>query len=237
MGIVPAIGRRSRWGPPAGAALDWNHPLSQGLVGFWTGDGTDPTGKLPLVPSGATRDVGQFGDGAVMVTTGANMSAVALPEHKVGPPISIVVVYTKLGVAAVDNCPLFGLLVNNANSPYAAYSVWSAGGSGNLWAMANNAGVLVTGAQVPLANGAHVVVVTFTPSTIDTWLDAKRSASAAVTVNPTFPGTCLIATGAVGGRANTTLNCTFHAGSIYNRILSANEIAMLAADPFCMFQS
>lgn len=234
---APAIGRRSRWAPPAGAALDWNHPLSQGLVGFWTGDGTDLTGKLRLVPSGVSRGVGEFGDGAAMVTADANMSAGALDAHKIQVPVTLVAVVTEFATRAF--LPMFGVAVNNGELPRLSYMLYYTD-SGRVYCRSNNAGSIVDGtvSTSPLPAGPNVVVGVFTGTGMELWLNGRRDRTDAVTLNPTYPGTCWVTSGVklpyIAGRIP---NSIFHAGSMYARVLSGNEIAALYADPYCMLRT
>ena len=232
---APAIRPRSRWQPPTAGSVDPDHPLSQGLVGWWTHTGTDLMGLLPLVPTGISHATGMFGRGVGMTAANASLAAVALPAHKIGPPATVVAVITKTA-SAVGGVSMFGTFPNDGATPTLGLALMTSN-SNQIYAATNSGAGLITGTPSTLANGPHVVVGTFTPTSIGLWVDGNRISADVVALAPAYPGTSWVSAGpGFADQAGRTANMTFHAGSIYRRVLSPVEIAMLHADPYCMIR-
>lgn len=95
MGIVSTIGRRSRWAPPAGASLDWNHPLAANL-------------EFAVVPASAGTVPGVAdATGKTTVTRNGNMSVSASPTGS-ALTIGSVNAYLYLGTLSANRPLLAG---------------------------------------------------------------------------------------------------------------------------------
>lgn len=228
--------RRPGWTPSPTGRLNFNHPLAQGLIGYWDEDGQDLVGGLTLTRNKVQHGRGGFGPGASFITAGAYMSATADSRHTVGAPVTLVAVVTKIATPSF-NMNIFGTLPSDGDTPYAGFAIFI-DSAGLVYGVSNNADTPVNGAKTGFSVGSHVITATFRPATLAVWLNNTRVSSDAVTVNPSYSEAYSVAAGAATAvYVNRTPNFTFHGGAMYNRILSPNEIATLSADPFCMFQS
>ncbi len=233
-----AFGQWSGVKPMLGRQVNWAHPASKGLVGFWLfneGSGNtvfDLSGKGntgTFTGTAPSWSAGKFGSSVLLPGTDEYIDAGDFSGLMPNDTFSVSIWVKQIGQA--PNSTMIGqvtpssdgwMLYQHGNSPIEFfvynYTVDKASGS----------------APLTLKKWTHLVGVstsTYTYLYKNGVLDgsaAKGAGSYAV------PGGTL-KMGKYGGNANY-LNGQIDLPMVWNRALSASEIALLYREPFCMFE-
>lgn len=230
---APAIGVRRSFAPAAPAAIDWSHPIAQGLTQCVTS-----RGSLITPPSVSTliRSRGDFGTGLTNNGSGTELAMRYTVPSANGP-------WTHFGAVTVTSVALGPIatvyrdaLTTTTDRTIGIYT-------GNLWGLYifDGAAKYATGASVTV--GPHVIVGTSSGSAIQVWADGVPG-TAVATSNAGFDGYTPPLSWSLGkssangqfGSANATFPGVIHIGGSWNRVLNAAEIEMLTADPFCFLR-
>lgn len=227
--------------PLVGAQLDRSHPLAQGLAGLWLMNegsglsvydysGNDNHGVLVNGPTWAAGK-----DGWAVSFDGTNdyvlaTSPVGLPSGDVPRTLFARSYWTSIGTAAGYCIGGYGNAANGKNFQLSAASFnanfWVLGWGGNYdW----NTGISATS----LAAGWHTYAVTYDGSSTILHIDGTARATTSAFAWDTNPQRVVIGREIdLIGHEYTGLIGDF---SIYDRALTADEVAWLTAEPYCMF--
>lgn len=246
---APAIGRRPRWAPGAGAEIDWSHPLAAGLETFVVPSLlVDLTGRRSVAVVGAVKlaDPKAVGNGASgFVAASAYLTVGPSSSPIVGPLANATItgVYTAPNTGAGNDHSIYCERAATGND-IAKLTYASAGGTLNCAQAAwrNDAGTLIN-LPSTIAVGDGLVHATSNirraTTTCEIWDDGKLGAS---TTNGAM--TTAFTNAGISNRIGVDLQDTsgafpgtVHAVILHSRALSAGEVAQLHADPFCMLRS
>ena len=238
---APAIGLRPRWAPGPSAVIDWSHPLAQGLrhcirpIGAKVVDLV--TGRDLTVDTAATTGVTQFGRAlrSSGAATGAYLPLTSAPPY----PLSFTWVGDADCTAATSGAGLLAFA-------YGTSGGWSTSPVPYIYGLDYGGGSL-TG---PPVSGSAFVGGLFTTTSRMTGVASATmvTGSARLYVNgllvaSTTPSlTDPTSTNFVGlgfnrySEATRSQSATGSLGLVHSRVLSANEVAALAADPFQIFR-
>jgi hypothetical protein len=230
--------------PPPGTPLNWGHPLAHGLLGAWL---CDDGGGLMRDRTGRGSDVPMFAGGVMVPSVGgvglrsdaSDKGALLTPLPEVLRPtveVSIVWFGISLGAASATSSTLVGTWYNAAgSSPFTPYLLTrSADGTtqfltdgGGSFNSLNLAGDITLGVVSQVAGTYRSGVKTL-------YMNGQSRASNAATGALTYSATSELTFNSASG-TNRNANVVTLATYIYNRVLSAVEIAALYAQPYQMF--
>ena len=239
---APAIGLRPRFSPGPDAEVDWSHPLAQGLLALHiplVDQAIDLVGNANMTRSGSpSRGSGAFGEGQYGggALAGSEYTLPTDSRLRINAPYSIMWAghHVSTPTAAV---PLYGVVHNRTDaSPYLCYALSV---QPQLTLYQNRGGGLAqTVAASSATLGAHVYVGTNDLSG-NVYVYDNGALAASNTIGGgssiSYGSTSLISFGVQPATSRQT-NSTSNIGAVWNRMLSANEVAQLAADPFCMLR-
>lgn len=246
---APAIGQRRRWVPRIHARIDWSHPIAVGLQHCLLPVGGNQVIDL-VTRRMCTPQVnaigGSSGYGAGLVSGASGASGVYLPLISPLPyPLSFTWVGARTGTMD-SGAGIFSVSFGDGVAAPGASEV-----NPYLYGMDNSslkircnyangstyvAGSLST-ADIPL--GASTATLTIVSGSQQLWTDGSLN----------FTDTNSLADPAPGGaglpflafqcytQTSRVQNLIGHLGAVHGRILTSNEIAALAADPFCFLRS
>ena len=242
---APAIGLRSRWAPGPSAVLDRTNPLTHGLIHCIRPIGPKVvdliTGSELTVDSTAATGAAQFGQAlrSSGAATGTYLSLTTAPTY----PLSMTWAGdVDLSSASSGGAGIFmyswgtGGGWSSDTSPYAMGIDYS--GSGGLGVNRVNGSTYIGGMSVAGLNYVSGVI-SFTTENVSQilYVNGNRVTTGAnVTGDPTstnFSGLAFQRHSYTSGRVQAASGVL---GLVHNRILSANEVASLAADPFQIFR-
>lgn len=228
---APAIGVRANFAPNPTAQIDWDHPLAAGLVFCHLPMSDTETARGLVSSTRPARGASGYGTGGFGATF--SNAATAHLGFTTGP-FTIVVACTLL-TAAGYNGP-FERYEYNSESNSKGFQIVhrpaaDATPGWNFMSFANNATPnYYCGRGTAYAPGHYVVAGVSDGTTRSVWVNGFRDAT--TTNNPNPIASTVAMTQANG--SITTIPCALQLA--YDRALSPNAIAMLAADPFAMLR-
>jgi hypothetical protein len=232
---APAIGRRPRFAPGPTTRVDWSHPVAQGL-GFCTLDGTvDIAYGIPITQNNAP-DHGLMPTGRARSYVGASTqysSFPAAPSVQSPTQVSIVVWMQRTN----GNVNVYVGQDINANRVFtfdgasATRFYVNGGGGTDIVTGATN----ISGSVSPRP---RMIAGTATSgASINVYVDGVLDGTASpCTFNATQTADWNIGRRAFSGAENYVTG-TIGPVMIWRRALTASEIALLYADPFCFLRS
>jgi hypothetical protein len=225
---APAIGLRPRWAPSVHAQIDWSHPLSAGMIlAWWPGIRNDPIDGALWTENVATGAAGPFGAARQIASTQKITRTDVVPLQ-----VGAIMIVQRLTAAPATNGNSVGNPTNDTTNRWGGHVPF---GDGTIYFDIRNT---TTGR---LSHAGHtwgnwdVILLTNGPANGQSiWINGRRVATDTIAdargaQQPTFGW------GQHGGVAQAT---TTQASIItaWNREPATTEIAMLAADPFCMLR-
>ena len=224
--------------PPLGCEVDWSHPLRQGMAGWWlfnersgptvydiSGNGNHGTLAGPTWqpgPDGAALDFDGTDD---YIPVGAADGSGSL--NVTGDQLSFAVRAWVRGV--LNNDVMLAKVPDTTWRP--GYGIWYST-AGNRWkGFAGSNGYLTSAvfADVPLSTWVHLCVV-YNGASITAYRDGRavtpiaQSGNIGAVAKPLEIGR--------GASNNYNFNGLLSDVVVYNRALSADEVAWLAAEPY-----
>jgi hypothetical protein len=240
---APNIGLRSAWPGGPTAAIDWSHPLAQGLQMFAV-----PSTRRDMVTSGpltlnGTPDLGasQYGPGATTFSSTSFLTATGSP----------------LGASSVCSVFAGGRLPSSFGAAGRPIFCERASSGANIFkikwgeASANRIRLTYRDDASTLINADGVTTITASSqffvgvvrrsaTSFDSWINGNRDTTfTSGTMTANFTNASMQRR--IGSDAQNAANENFGDGVIsfvagWTRALSENEIAALYADPFQMFR-
>jgi len=249
-----AVARKGRAGivtpgrvPTLPVEIDWSHPLANGLVACYVPGGArgivDLAGNGPPLAMGSGAIVGPGSTGAALVNTAANAGASSSDVPGIWRLASAGTLFVSadfLASPSVGNGILWALNHTSVNvTPFVDYSLFvtlPGGKSAFAWNSAGAANSLTSTTSAP-TSGKHSLAASFVVgATISIYQDAVPVASGAWSgAGPSY-STPVAMLGANISATTRISNTAISVALTYNRALSAAEIAILDADPFCMLR-
>lgn len=237
-----------RWAPDANALIDWDHPLAQGLQRFCVPAGGTMidlvTGRrlTPYASSLPTQGVTAFGDS---LQSAGNGSGAYIAQPTVQWPASFMWCGGLVGTPPASDCGLCAVIHNVPGSGETPWYIHGIGVHGTAsdarFHLATSAPGGGAGTYEGTVNGAalsgrqNVIVATAAVGACDLYQNGLRTAGNATNPTAVISGSAdtyfAVNTYTNAGR-NSQGSCS--AAAYWWRRLSANEVAMLTADPFCM---
>lgn len=238
---APSIGVRSRWAPGPDARVDWSHPLAAGLVLCCPEPGYDLAYGVPITPTNNPGHTSTpVGPGRTFTSGSSTYFAVpAAVQLQIG------------GSSAPCTVAAFHRRTADPGSG-AGYSIVARDVSGtrcytldlfNNVAVADTIRFYINGGAAAIATTpwpatnewAHAVGTWNGSNVTEIWVNGVRGAT---TTAAATPGSSTSVGWRIGARqfvgAEDYLTGEIGPVHIWRRALSANEIAQLYADPFCM---
>ena len=239
--------------PPLGTPLDPGAPLSRGLVWFaplWEAGGTTccdlVSGTNPALVSGTpwTWSGSPWLGCGLGLTSSTYGASATVPGYFGGAsstpvnlnnPITFVLGVRWNGTNPSGIAPIFGYSESNS-SDMAVKQLRLATTSGGVMVhyASSNTSVVANLA----ANVDTVLVVTLTAAngTATGWVNGVQGSTSGAVTSASVGSTTQIGFGRLtGGTTTGACNCTVCFGAIYNRALSAGEIAAWSANPWGIF--
>lgn len=214
---------RERWAPDLTSRINWAHPLAQGLTAF-----VIPALRFDFATNSAVTPTSGAGGTLTPGVTGMSYA----PAAGSGNDILLGNQRNMMTTAATIACQAQS--TNNAGD----YAFFAGERSNNkaLIIQKNN----VTSARFALWNADIDFTTDFrlSPVLVGTVVGSSQiaynngSQGATGTGSRTVPSTPAYS---VAGNTNAPFTGNVMWGALWNRALSASEVAMLSADPFCMF--
>lgn len=233
--------------PPPGARVDRTHPLARSLVAFWALNEAagptlfDATGRLPLTArNGPSWTSGPSGAAVQLVGNnpgpgyGNTLPATLLPPW----PITLAVGVRFLGAAPAANDHLIGTNYPGG-APYWSWDGYWAPSTGGL-SFAYNTGSTtfyqITSGHVPPSNVDLVVAFEFGTTGLKLYVNGALAYASAQTMGtaPLYGAAPPFQLGAPPGGTNAENHLAYW-GGWWNRVLTGQEHAALAANPWPLF--
>jgi hypothetical protein len=249
---APAIGLQPRVAPPIHAAVNYSHPLTAGMVGAWRPVSGNPSGigaidvvggqHMTTAAAGPSLSAGAWGEEwrADADNEGMTVTTGTAGPSSLQPPLTLAWVGTKYSGEEQD-APFFGVLYNTAgDNPFCCYNFYWEGGGHNLgfeWNASGSYDFVDTGAA--LTNGPHVVVATMLPSGaggIVVYRDGLSVATDTGFATINYAASSFVTFHVPWSISNLTAAVGSVLGVIWRRALSAGEVGMFTADPFCFLR-
>lgn len=227
---APAIGVRKRWAPGTNAQIDWSHPLAASLRSLWLpGIRVDPVDGRPWTENVASRTSGTFGEARQVAAT----NVITRPNVPLLAQIGSFMVVQRLTAAPTGNGAGVGNSTNDTTNRWGAHIPY---GDGTIYFDVTNTSTgRLTAAGWTFGNWDVFVFTNGNTGGQSIWGNGLRLANDATIA----PSSGISGTWGIGQHAGT-LNGNSQQVSIvaaWGRELSANEIAALTGDPFCMLRS
>jgi len=227
--------------PVLGSQLNLGHPLATGLVGCWLmneGSGnkvfdSSENGNHGTITA-ATWTACKFGSGLNFSGTSQYVEIAANPTLR---PSSVLSVVMWFNPTQFNNYQEYAL---SQRSEYAgsAYAFYGGNGTGNFYiTKAADGTVLSPNSSISLINAWHQLVGVADGSFVRLYVDGIEQGSGTA-----YDGTIAATAGTeklyIGSYETTTneLPGAIDHVMIFNRALSASEIALFYLHPFCMFE-
>lgn len=224
--------------PPPGTFIDWSHPVSRGLIAclLFNEDGGDKVYDLcgnanDGTISAATWDAGVRGPTLLFNGTSAFVTVSNSPELNPG---QITIVTRVLRTSGVGGINFVDKPFTSHNPPFYQYALqhFQAGVSFNVDVNGTLKSTTAANTPVPLGE-SHVIAATYDGATLRIYRDGVETDTTVAAGSITAYATDL----KIGRVANAA---SYFPGQIefvflYNRALSASEIAELYANPHCFF--
>jgi hypothetical protein len=249
------VARRARAGiivprrvPTVSVEIDWTHPLSNGLVACYMPGSlrgaVDLTGIGPfLAPVSSAAVIGptSYGPGLVSDASAASIGSSAVPAAWKLATAGTIFSALELTGTPVASTSVFGLAYNSSGTtPFNDYLLFF--DSSTRLGFAYNHGGTSASVQslVAMGSGRHTAAATFTISNtapIVIYQDGAATFTGAWSgVSPSYAGGGYLQIGGDISVPTRILHGNTAISLIYNRVLSAAEIAALNIDPFCMLR-
>lgn len=213
--------------------VDWNNPLSKGLMFAWvpnSGPATAPVRELlglrPTFTGIAATDVryGQFGYGIVFDNV-ADRITFGNPAYAAFPNMRLTIVAVVRADTVSATRLIFGWVPTVSNAGFSL----AVDASSKLSVWGNNAFRVASGTT--LVNGTEYVLgVTWDAVTLTTYLNGRLDKTGAWATAPDTSGGSQLTAGTQAGDAAPTF--TYYGLFAWNRPLSARDMATIAADPW-----
>lgn len=256
MPSAAAIRPRRRLVHPGSARVDWQHPCAHRLQGLWLPQGTatfrnliNPNDELgnggsAAIVSGVTAwgpSAGETSANPISARAFANLA----PSAALKPTNAVTLMWVGAitGDAGTSNRRLCSMEYNNADaSPYIAYGIYRDTTTTGITFACDGGSAFGATAATPITNGpvdqSAMAVLTYDGATLAGYWNGALATSAAKTGALAYSATSLFAvgshtTGSVPGAGNAQCNMV----AVWDRALSAEEIAELWADPFQLLLS
>jgi len=232
--------------PPSGTRLNPLHRLSKGVVAyfpFWEGGGSlvrDIAGRslVGTLTAGPTWSVGQFGPALSLDGVDDYVNVAPTTESVANLSVYSIAVRFRTTAASADDGRIYaeGRLSTNTPVVFLGYGFLT---TEVRFFVRDDANVSVSlgSSRTGLNDGVwHQAVGIRNGTSFTVYVDGVPSGSTTATI-----GVTTIDTVVVGAHSRLTL-ASFFEGlidnvCIYSRVLKADEVAELYADPFCMFES
>lgn len=240
---MPLVLRRPqpRQLPAAGVKIDTAHPLANGLIGCYVpgiSGGVNLVGiGADLTPTLATNDITQDGPALALTTSTSHLSALALAPF-IGWTTGFSLFWrgrTDPASNPFDYATLIGVSYSDpSGSPFSVATLHRRSLSTNIRAQTNSAGTVVDTADWSIALGSTFSAgASFTVGGNAVLYGnglSQGSAAMASAPNSTATSTIGFGVGVFGSPYNSF--SLPNVGYIWNRALSADEHALLDADPY-----
>jgi hypothetical protein len=215
--------------------IDWSHPLTRGLVGFWLPNGNGFRSSLPNIPAATIAAAGAVSAAPKGRRLGVSSTAMAatLPNDARIKPTAAITVLMDGGMTSVSGSVTYAFGCENSNDGWGVYNAGSGAAMrpylrvGSAWAD-----------QPSTLNAGQTgqVGFTFDGSTFWAVTNGSRSASQAISgtiTNSTIP----VAIGAKNNGGTAAGNGSAYYFAIWNRALSPAELASFYANPWQIFKA
>lgn len=226
--------------PQPAARIAYGNPLVTGLLAaFLFNEGPGATDKVTdltrLAPASGTS-FSELGLHATALNLGAEVTAPA--RLQVGVPHTIAAYITFRGTPDVNGF-IFGITANNTDTNPFQSTGLSIDASVQIQHVGNNAGTFTTFTSgvtaASLLNVPSVIVATITASARHLWVNGVLKGNTTGISAPTYGATALLAAGDYTGVARNSA-VVVHAGYIWNRELTGDEIMRLTTQPYSVVQ-
>lgn len=203
--------------------INWDNPITQGLVGAWAfneGSGTSITDAVSKTVSTFT---GATWNGCDLVTTRASGNGAILPSVGLTDKITVMVCST-MATSAADSHLI------------SRYNGWVMSGDGTNMRFRIDGAVNVSFGSIASLRDSkqHTFSGVYDGANVTTYTDGVFVASSARTGNMTLSGNTTLAT--YNGGTGFEWDGTIKYALIFNRALSASEVASLSANPYQIYE-
>jgi len=238
--LLCALASAQNFKPPMGTQIDWSHPLARGLVGCWLMNegagnvvydqsGNGKTGTITAATwmaglEGAALNLDGTGD---YILVGSYIPAITATSD--------FTIHCKVKITARNGSQFILSQVRASGDRFGVYVNDSASCTISIEYYEGSAyGRYVTG-TLSYGTWYDVCLINYADKTKAIFIDGVlNSGTGASGISPGSSGTNQFVFGASASAGASFLNGQFSYGSIYNRALSASEIAQLYREPFAM---
>lgn len=226
---------------PPRPVLNRAHPLAKRLQCLFVPQDFGPVRDI-LVPSERlTLKNGARYDGAINCASAGDGAEMTTPTRlKLNPPITVAAYFFQKSISEA-NAGLFGAVYDNTgSSPYCCWQFYY-NGVQYAFAFNNDAGASFRATLFDVGADSYVgqdvlLTATLADGSQTGYVNGVSHGTGSASVpSLTYAASSLIAAGNwTGVSRNSAIR--FHFGAMWNRVLSAGEIASLAYDPFALYR-
>lgn len=241
---------RRAWGsvkPPPGSTINGGHDLAQGMVGCWLfndlGAGLVP--NLVMSPDRLTLsgNAAPTTDGLRSPATGSASGALlTTPSRLLQPAKNLTVLWRGLILGAATNVgnnpPLIAMAYDNAGgSPFISYGIHRTADTNSMFAAWNNGGFLSASYAAALASRLmtpvqFVLTINGDDAKVTLYDGAKIAATSATASTISYSATAMLTVSRHVTDGTAMCNTVTHEAVVWNRALTAAEVALLAIEPY-----
>ena len=235
----------SYWGqtkPPLGSRIDWGNPLSAGLAGLWLLNENNGDTTTDLV-SGIGLSVNSGGgwgetvDGGGLLCKATNSGAYnASPPASLKIPNAVSVMWRGVisSTSSLSYCPIVGMnAALTDTSPYYNYGLYYSS-AGHFSVYGSGAGSAIQVSFVPNVGQIYTVVGTVSGTSASLYVSDSPVVTGGVVAIPSYGTSCNFQIGYYPGVTTRNTSGITTAAAVWNRVLSAAEVAALDTDPYSL---